>query len=55
MDKISKENKMSKKIQILKSKLKKYNIDGYIVPENDEYFTEYSKINRLKSIQSKVN
>ena len=26
------------------------NLDGYILPKNDEYFTEYSKINNLKSI-----
>ncbi len=26
------------------------NIDGYILPKNDSYFTEYSKINNLKSI-----
>ena len=41
---------MIKKIQILRSKFIKYNIDGYIVPKNDDYFTEYSKINRLKII-----
>ena len=28
--------------------LKKYNLDGYIVPKNDEYFTEYSQINKLQ-------
>tara|TARA_Y100001970_G_scaffold243874_1_gene309515 strand:+ start:1279 stop:2973 length:1695 start_codon:yes stop_codon:yes gene_type:complete len=43
---------MSEKIQILKSKFKKYNIDGYVVPKNDDYFTEYSKINRLKIISN---
>ena len=43
---------MTKKIQILRSKFKKYNIDGYIVPKNDDYFTEYSKINRLKIISN---
>ncbi len=43
---------MIKKIQILKSKFKKYNIDGYIVPKNDDFFTEYSKINRLKIISN---
>ena len=43
---------MSKKIQILKSKFKQYNIDGYIIPKNDDYFTEYSKINRLKIISN---
>ena len=26
------------------------NVDGYILPKNDKYFTEYSKINNLKSI-----
>ena len=25
----------------LKKLLKKYNIDGYIIPKNDEYFNEY--------------
>ena len=25
------------------------NLDGYILPKNDNYFTEYSKINNLKS------
>ena len=24
-------------------------LDGYILPKNDNYFTEYSKINNLKS------
>ena len=33
------------KIYILRSKLKNNNIDGYVVPKNDDYFTEYSKIN----------
>ena len=26
---------------------KKNNLDGYIIPKNDNYFTEYSKINKL--------
>ena len=26
------------------------NLDGYILPKNDNYFTEYSNINNLKSI-----
>ena len=43
---------MNKKIQILRSKFKKYNIDGYVIPKNDDYFTEYSKINRLKIISN---
>ncbi len=52
MDKIPKKNKMSKKIKILREKFKRYNIDGYVVPKNDEYFNEYSKINRLKIISN---
>jgi Xaa-Pro aminopeptidase len=43
---------MNKQLKILKSKFKKYGIDGYIVPKNDDYFTEYSKINRLKIISN---
>ena len=43
---------MKKYIKILRSKFKKYNIDGYVVPKNDDYFTEYSKINRLKIISN---
>ena len=43
---------MNKKIKALKEKFKIYNIDGYIVPKNDDYFTEYSKINRLKIISN---
>jgi Xaa-Pro aminopeptidase len=43
---------MNKKIKILRNKFKKYNIDGYVVPKNDDYFTEYSKINRLKIISN---
>ena len=43
---------MNKNIKILRDKFKKYNIDGYIVPKNDDYFTEYSKLNRLKIISN---
>ena len=43
---------MNKRIKILRDKFKKYNIDGYVVPKNDDYFTEYSKINRLKIISN---
>ena len=52
MDKISKKNKIDKKIEILRNKFKKYRIDGYVIPKNDEYFTEYSKINLLKDISN---
>ena len=37
-------------INELRSKFKKYEIDGYVIPKNDDYFTEYSKLNRLEII-----
>ena len=43
---------MNNKIKILRNNFKKYEIDGYIIPKNDDYFTEYSKINRLKIISN---
>ena len=43
---------MKKEVIELRKKFKKYNIDGYVVPKNDDYFTEYSKINRLKIISN---
>jgi len=39
-------------IKILRDKFKKYKIDGYVVPKNDDFFTEYSKINRLEIISN---
>ena len=43
---------MKKYIIKLRKKFKKYGIDGYVIPKNDDYFTEYSKINRLKIISN---
>ena len=43
---------MKKYIQKLRKEFKKYKIDGYVIPKNDDYFTEYSKINRLKIISN---
>ena len=43
---------MNKNLKNLKKKFTKFNIDGYVVPKNDDYFTEYSKINRLKIISN---
>ena len=40
------------KIKDLRKKFKKLNIDGYIVPKNDEYFSEYAKNDRLKNISN---
>ena len=39
-------------IKILRNKFKKHKIDGYIIPKNDDFFTEYSKINRLEIISN---
>jgi len=43
---------IKKKIKVLKEKFKKFGIDGYIVPKNDEYFSEYAKNDRLKNISN---
>ena len=42
----------SKIILKLKKLFKKYNIDGYIVPKNDAYFSEFSSPDRLRNISS---
>jgi len=39
-------------IKKLRKKFKKHNIDGYVIPKNDDYFTEYSNIDRLKIISN---
>jgi Creatinase/Prolidase N-terminal domain. len=53
VDKISKKNKMiEKRIKSLRSKFNKYEIDGYVIPKNDEFFSEYSKNNRLEIISN---
>ncbi len=39
-------------IKNLRNKFKKYEIDGYIIPKNDDYFTEYSKLNRLEIVSN---
>jgi len=43
---------MSNHIKLLRSKFKKYGIDGYIIPKNDDFFTEYSRLNRLEVISN---
>ncbi len=43
---------MKKYIQKLRKKFEEYKIDGYVIPKNDDYFTEYSKINRLEVISN---
>ena len=41
---------IDKRIKILRQKFKIYNIDGYVVPKNDAYFSEYSYPDRLKTL-----
>ena len=36
----------------LRNKFKEFNIDGYIIPKNDEFFSEYSQKDRLKIISN---
>ena len=43
---------INKRINILKKKFKKFNIDGYIIPKNDEFFSEYAAKDRLKIISN---
>ena len=47
MDTLPKKIKMTVEINNI---ISKNNLDGYILPKNDNYFTEYSLINHLKSM-----
>ena len=40
------------RIKILKSYFAEFDIDGYIIPKNDEFFSEYSEKDRLKIISN---
>ncbi len=39
-------------IKNLKTQFSKYDIDGYIIPKNDEFFSEYSNKDRLKALSN---
>ena len=43
---------IKKRIKQLIKKFNQYDIDGYIVPKNDEFFSEYAVIDRLKTISN---
>ena len=43
---------IKKRISKLRSKFIKYGIDGYVIPKNDEFFSEYSNKDRLKFISN---
>ena len=40
------------RLKILKNKFNLHNIDGYIIPKNDEFFSEYVYYDRLKIISN---
>ena len=43
---------IKKRIKQLRNKFDKFNIDGYIIPKNDEFFAEYAATDRLKIISN---
>ena len=43
---------IKKRINKLRNQFIKYGIDGYVVPKNDEFFSEYSNKDRLKFISN---
>ena len=43
---------IKKRIQKLINRFDKYKIDGYVIPKNDEFFSEYSRKDRLKTISN---
>ena len=40
------------RLKKLRDQFKKYNLDGYVVPKNDEFFSEYSNKDRLGFISN---
>ncbi len=52
MAQISKKNKIVKNLLKFKRLLKTYNLEAYIVPKNDEFFSEYAFPDRLKTISN---
>ena len=43
---------IKERIENLRKKLIKLDIDGYVIPKNDEFFSEYAEIDRLKFISN---
>ena len=43
---------IKERIENLRKKLSKLDIDGYVIPKNDEFFSEYAEIDRLKFISN---
>ena len=45
---------IAKRIEQLRSKFNEFKIDGYVVPKNDEFFSEYASKDRLKIISNLI-
>ena len=43
---------INKRINLLRKKFNSLDIDGYIIPKNDDFFSEYSRNDRLKTISN---
>ena len=43
---------IKERLNILKKQFNGLGIDGYVVPKNDEFFSEYSNQDRLKIISN---
>ena len=43
---------ITQRIKLLRNKFKQFKIDGYVVPKNDEFFSEYAVKDRLKIISN---
>ena len=43
---------IKQRLKNLKNKFEKYHIDGYVVPKNDEFFSEFSVKDRLRFISN---
>ncbi len=43
---------IKERISKLRNKFEEFNIDGYVIPKNDEFFSEYSQKDRLKTISN---
>jgi len=43
---------IANRIKLLRKKFNDFKIDGYIIPKNDEFFSEYAENDRLKNISN---
>ena len=43
---------IAERIKKLKKSFNQFGIDGYVIPKNDEFFSEYTQKNRLQLISN---